>query len=78
MAFLRAGLVGEINLIVCPGVDGTKGAPSAFDTGEADSGQPAPSKAMTLESSKALDRGAMLLRYRVENEIAKASDPPES
>ena len=74
MAFLRAGLVDEINLIVCPGVDGTKGAPSAFDTGEADSGQPAPLKAMTLESSKALDGGAILLRYRVENEIAKASE----
>lgn len=74
MAFLRARLVDEINLIVCPGVDGTKGAPSAFDTGEADGGQPAPLKAMTLESSKALDRGAMLLRYRVENEIAKASE----
>ena len=74
MAFLRAGLVDEINLIVCPGVDGTKGAPSAFDTGEADSRQPAPLETMTLESSKALEGGAMLLRYRLENEIAKASE----
>jgi riboflavin biosynthesis pyrimidine reductase len=30
-AFLRAGLLDEICLVVCPGVDGTKGAPSAFD-----------------------------------------------
>jgi riboflavin biosynthesis pyrimidine reductase len=30
-AFLHAGLVDEIHLIVCPGVDGAKGAPSAFD-----------------------------------------------
>jgi riboflavin biosynthesis pyrimidine reductase len=72
-AFLRAGLVDEINLIVCPGVDGTKGAPSAFDTAEAASGQQAPIKAMTLESNQTLDGGAVLLRYRVENELAKTS-----
>jgi riboflavin biosynthesis pyrimidine reductase len=69
-AFLRAGLVDEINLVVCPGVDGTKGAPSAFD-GPGD--QPAPIKTMTLESSKVLDGGAMLLRYRIENEPPKTS-----
>jgi riboflavin biosynthesis pyrimidine reductase len=72
-AFLRAGLVDEINLIVCPGVDGTKGAPSAFDTTEAAGDQRPPIKTMTLESSKALNGGAMLLRYRIENELAKTS-----
>jgi riboflavin biosynthesis pyrimidine reductase len=72
-AFLRAGLVDEINLIICPGVDGTKGAPSAFDATEAAGDQRAPIKTMTLESSKALDGGAMLLRYRIENEHLKAS-----
>ena len=34
-AFLRAGLVDEINLILCPAVDGAKGAPSLFDSGAA-------------------------------------------
>jgi riboflavin biosynthesis pyrimidine reductase len=68
MAFLRAGLVDEICLVVCPGVDGTKGAPSAFDSSEAAADQRPPLKAMTLESSKVLDGGAMLLRYSVENE----------
>jgi riboflavin biosynthesis pyrimidine reductase len=70
-AFLRAGLLDEICLVVCPGVDGTKGAPSAFDAGEADGAQPAPIKAMTLESNKVLDGGAVLLRYRIENELSK-------
>jgi riboflavin biosynthesis pyrimidine reductase len=71
-AFLRAGLVDEIYLIVCPGVDGTKGAPSAFDAGEGENDR-APIKAMTLESSQALDGGAMLLRYRIENESPDGS-----
>ena len=64
MAFLCARLVDEMNLIVCPGVDGTKGAPSAFDTGEADGGQPAPLKAMTLEAAKRWTAAPCHLRYR--------------
>ena len=66
-AFLRAGLVDELNLIICPAVDGVKGAPSVFDSPESDADQRAPVTAMTLESSRALEGGAMLLRYRIEN-----------
>ena len=66
-AFLRAGLIDEISLVVCPAVDGAKGAPSVFDSGEAVSGPSAPVKAMTLESSRVLDGGAVWLRYRLEN-----------
>jgi riboflavin biosynthesis pyrimidine reductase len=66
-AFLRAGLVDEISLILCPAVDGTKGAPSVFDSIEADAGVAAPVEAMTLESSQVLDGGAVWLRYRLRN-----------
>jgi riboflavin biosynthesis pyrimidine reductase len=66
-AFLRAGLIDEINLIVCPAVDGAKGAPSVFDSTEAESDRRAPVTAMTLESSKVLEGGAVWLRYRIEN-----------
>src|SRR6201997_27020 len=66
-AFLRSGLVDEISLVICPAVDGAKGAPSLFDSPEADAGQRAPVTAMTLESSKVLDGGAVWLRYRVQN-----------
>jgi riboflavin biosynthesis pyrimidine reductase len=66
-AFLRAGLVDELNLVLCPAVDGAKGAPSVFDSTEAEADQRAPVTAMTLESSRALEGGAMLLRYRIEN-----------
>jgi len=66
-AFLRAGLVDEFNLVLCPAIDGAKGAPSVFDSTEAESGERAPITAMTLESSKVLEGGAMWLRYKISN-----------
>lgn len=67
-AFLRAGLVDEFNLVLCPAIDGAKGAPSVFDSTEADSDKRAPIAAMTLEESRALAGGALWLRYRIRNE----------
>ena len=66
-AFLRAGLVDELHLILCPAVDGAKGAPSVFDSTDSEADQRAPVTAMSLASSEALEGGAMLLRYRIEN-----------
>jgi riboflavin biosynthesis pyrimidine reductase len=66
-ALLRAGLIDEISLILWPVVDGAKGAPSVFDSSEAEAEQRAPIQTMTLESSRVLDRGAVWLRYRLEN-----------
>ncbi|WP_420132876.1 RibD family protein [Rhodopseudomonas sp.] len=66
-AFLRAGLVDELQLILCPAVDGAKGAPSVFDSAEGESEQRAPLTAMSLESTRPLDGGALLLTYRIEN-----------
>jgi riboflavin biosynthesis pyrimidine reductase len=71
-AFLRAGLVDELNVVLCPAVDGAKGAPSVFDSTEADADRRAPIMAMTLEHSQALEGGAMLLRYRIENAVSQA------
>jgi riboflavin biosynthesis pyrimidine reductase len=71
-AFLRAGLVDELHLIVCPAIDGAKGAPSVFDSTEAEAAQRAPVMAMTLESSQTLEGRAMLLRYRIQNEAPEA------
>jgi riboflavin biosynthesis pyrimidine reductase len=66
-AFLRAGLIDEISLAIFPAVDGAKGAPSIFDSGDADAGAAAPLRAITLESSEVLEGGAVWLRYRVRN-----------
>jgi len=70
-AFLRAGLIDELSLILCPAVDGAKGAPSVFDSTEAEAGHRAPVEAMSLESSHPLDAGAMWLRYRLQNAIVR-------
>lgn len=63
-SFLRAGLIDEISVAICPAVDGAKGAPSLFDSGDDDG--PAPVQAMTLLSSQVLDGGAVWLRYRLD------------
>jgi riboflavin biosynthesis pyrimidine reductase len=73
-AFLRAGLVDEFNLVLCPVIDGAKGAPAVFDSTDAEADQRAPVTAMTLESSRALGNGAILLRYLIENASPEAAE----
>ena len=66
-AFLRAGLIDEISLAICPAVDGAKGAPSIFDSSGEDAGIAAPIRSMTLASTEVLEGGVVWLRYRLEN-----------
>jgi riboflavin biosynthesis pyrimidine reductase len=66
-AFLRAGLIDEISLAICPAVDGAKGAPSIFDSSDRDAGQSAPITSMTLASTEVLEGGVVWLRYRLQN-----------
>jgi riboflavin biosynthesis pyrimidine reductase len=66
-SFLRAGLIDEISLAICPAVDGSKGAPSTFDSSEEDAGIGAPIRSMTLASCEVLEGGAVWLRYRLQN-----------
>jgi riboflavin biosynthesis pyrimidine reductase len=66
--FLRAGLIDEISLAICPTVDGARGAPSVFDSSERDSELRAPISAMSLESCEVLEGGAVWLRYRLRNQ----------
>ena len=68
--FLRAGLIDELYLILCPAIDGAKGAPHVFDSAEADTDKRAPLKAMTLQSSRDLGGGALLLHYLIQNDAA--------
>jgi riboflavin biosynthesis pyrimidine reductase len=62
-AFLRAGLVDELSLVICPAIDGAKGAPISFDSSDADADAEAPLTAMKLQSSQVLDGGSVWLRY---------------
>ena len=70
--FLRAGLIDEISLAICPAVDGAKGAPSVFDSRDQDTELRAPLTQMSLESCETLEGGAVWLRYRVRNEAVPA------
>ena len=75
-AFLRAGLIDEISLAIFPAVDGAKGAPSVFDSGEEETQARAPIAQMSLESCEVLDSGAVWLRYRVRNDVGPAGGIP--
>ena len=66
-AFLRAGLIDEISFVICPAVDGAKGAPSIFASGDEGAGTPAPVRSMTLESSQVLEGGEVWFRYRLQS-----------
>jgi riboflavin biosynthesis pyrimidine reductase len=66
-SFLRAGLIDEISLAICPVVDGARGVPHVFDSHDEDAELRAPLLAMTLASSEVLDGGAVWLRYRLRN-----------
>ncbi|MGH7113184.1 MAG: hypothetical protein ACREE9_01670, partial [Stellaceae bacterium] len=58
-AFLRAGLIDEISLAICPAIDGAKGAPSIFDSSDQDAGIAAPIRSMTLASTELLEGGVV-------------------
>jgi riboflavin biosynthesis pyrimidine reductase len=66
-AFLRAGLVDEISLMLVPAIDGNAGAPAVFDGPEADTLAIPAVERLTLESHEVLDNGIVWLRYRVAN-----------
>jgi riboflavin biosynthesis pyrimidine reductase len=57
-AFLRAGLVDELHLILCPAVDGAKGAPSIFDSADEEADCRAPVVSMTLENGRTFGKAA--------------------
>jgi riboflavin biosynthesis pyrimidine reductase len=63
-SLLRAGLVDELSVALCPALDGAHGAPSFFDSGDSDAG-PAAIDRMTLASHEVLDGGVVWLRYRL-------------
>ncbi|UPJ59368.1 dihydrofolate reductase family protein [Bradyrhizobium sp. 192] len=72
-AFLRAGLIDEFNLILSPAIDGAAGAPFVFSSTEEDSDKRAPIAAMSLESTRELGGGVLLLRYLIRNDPQAAS-----
>jgi riboflavin biosynthesis pyrimidine reductase len=66
-SFLRAGLIDEISLALCPAVDGARGIGHFLDSDDDETDARAPLQAMTLESCEVLEGGAVWLRYRLQN-----------
>jgi riboflavin biosynthesis pyrimidine reductase len=66
-SFLRAGLIDEISLAICPAVDGARGGPHVFDSNDNEADLRAPLSTMILASSEVLESGVVWLRYRLKN-----------
>jgi 5-amino-6-(5-phosphoribosylamino)uracil reductase len=65
-AFLKAGLIDEISLLVYPGIDGLSGIPSIFEYKGASGEEPAAGRALRHVLTETLDGGTVWLRYLVE------------
>ncbi|WPB58338.1 RibD family protein [Xylophilus sp. GOD-11R] len=61
-AFLKAGAVDEISLLLCPAIDGTTGNPAIFETGATGVG---PQLKLELIAAQPVAAGTVHLRYRV-------------
>jgi 5-amino-6-(5-phosphoribosylamino)uracil reductase len=70
-AFLKAGLIDEISLVVYPGIDGLAGVPCIFEYHGEPAERPAEGQSLRHMSTETLDGGSVWLRYRVERAAAK-------
>ena len=61
-AFLKAGVVDEVSLLVWPAIDGTSGASTVFETGDSSVGQLIK---LSLLKATPLEHGAVHLQYSV-------------
>lgn len=66
-AFLKAGLIDEISMIVFPALDALYGAPSVFGYLGGKDERPAENVRLTLLRNETLEGGAVWLHYRVRN-----------
>lgn len=62
-AFLQAGLIDELSLVVYPGIDGSASSPSIFEYIGKDT-LPARGQSLELLSAETLHDGVVWLRYK--------------
>ena len=65
-AFLKAGLIDEISVLVYPAIDGLAGVPSIFDYAGGTDEQPAAGRALRHLATETLEGGMVWLRYSIE------------
>jgi len=66
-AFLKAGLIDEISLLVYPGIDGLAGVPSIFEYADGASVRPAAGRSLRHVATETLDGGMVWIHYSVES-----------
>jgi riboflavin biosynthesis pyrimidine reductase len=66
-AFLKAGLIDEISLLIYPGIDGLAGVAGIFEASGHRDDLPAAGQALRHISTETLDGGTVWLRYNVES-----------
>ena len=66
-AFLKAGLIDEVSLLVSPALDGLAGVPTIFEYDGEPHERPAAGKALRHLHTETLEGGTVWLRYRVED-----------
>jgi riboflavin biosynthesis pyrimidine reductase len=62
-AFLKAGLVDEVSLLLCPAIDGRTGTSTIFEAGEDGVGQ---TRRMALIEAQPGAQGTVHMRYRID------------
>jgi len=69
-AFLQAGLIDELSLVIYPGIDGAASTPSIF---EYIGNDPLPAQGQSLEllSAETVQDGVIWLRYKFHKEVSK-------
>lgn len=67
-AFLKAGIINEISLMIYPGIDGLCGVASSFDWIGAKDEQPANGQALRLKHVEKRENGVLWLQYNVEKD----------
>ena len=65
-AFLKAGLIDEISVLIAPGIDGLAGVSSIFDYAGDKDDKPAAGRSLRHVATETLDGGTVWLRYQVE------------
>jgi len=65
-AFLRAQLIDEFSLLVCPAIDGLAGSPSIVEGPGSAVDMPSAGQALRFLGAEALEGGVVWLRYAVE------------
>ena len=69
-AFLKAGLIDEISLLIYPGIDGLAGVSTIFEYIGSEDEQPAAGQSLRHVTTETLNGGMVWLRYRVEKELS--------